>query len=276
MKNKFNLRIIIIALFALIYFFIAASPFYFMLVSGLKSQTELFTSGIWAIPKTLIFSNFLNVLRGDFFIYFKNSAIVTTISVVIILFISSLAAYVFARINFKYSKILFGCIIAGIAIPIHITLVPVYLLTINIGLYDSIFALIGPYVAFNIPLSIFILTEFMKTLPIELEEAAFIDGCNKKVIFFRIILPLIKPALITLGIYNAIIIWNEFVFALVLTTSRANRTLPLGIWDYQGVYAANIPMIMAFLTLTSLPLIIVYLFAQEKIEKGMIAGALKK
>lgn len=276
MKKNFTIQRIVILFFALIYLFITASPFYFMFISGFKSQHELLTSSVWAFPKVPTLSNFINVLKGGFPIYFKNSVIVVIISVAIILFVSSLAAYIFARINFKYSKIIYSFIIAGIAIPIHITLISVYILTRDIGLYDSIAALIGPYVAFNIPISIFILTEYMKTLPKEIEESAYIDGCSLKSTFFRIILPLSKPALVTLGIYNTIIIWNEFVFVLVLTSSPASRTLPLGIWEFQGKYSANIPMIMAFLTLSSLPLIIAYLFAQEKIEKGMIAGALKK
>ena len=275
MKKNFTIQKIVILFLALIYLFISGLPFYFMFISGFKSQHELSTSSLWAFPKVPVLSNFVNILHGEFLIYFKNSVIVVIISVSIILFISSLAAYIFSRINFKLSKIIFTFIIAGIAIPIHITLIPVYILTRAIGLYDSIFALIGPYVAFHIPLSIFILTEYMRTLPKELEEAAYIDGCSLKSTFFRIILPLSKPALVTLGIYNTIVIWNEFVFVLVLTSSPANRTLPLGIWEFQGQHAANIPMIMGFLTLTSLPLIIVYLFAQEKIEKGMIAGALK-
>ncbi|OPZ84586.1 MAG: L-arabinose transport system permease protein AraQ [Firmicutes bacterium ADurb.Bin419] len=247
-----------------------------MFISGLKSRYELLTSPLWAFPRVPVLSNFKNVLTSEISIYFKNSVIVMVISVILILFISSLASYVFSRINFRFNKIIFSLIVAGIAIPIHITLIPIYILIRDIGLYNSIFALIGPYVAFHIPLSIFILTEYMKTIPKELEEAAYIDGCNLKLTFFKIVLPLSKPALVTLGIYNAIMIWNEFVFVLVLISSPANRTLPLGIWEFQTRYQADIPKIMAFLTLASLPLIIVYLFASEKIEKGMVAGALKQ
>jgi raffinose/stachyose/melibiose transport system permease protein len=166
-------------------------------------------------------------------------------------------------------------IVAGLVIPLHVTLIPVYLLTKQIGLYDSLWALLGPYVAFNLPLSIFILTEFMRVIPRELEDAARIDGCGPMATFWRVILPLSTPGLATLAIYNAVVLWNEFVFAFVLITSPQNRPLPLAIWEYQGEYAMNVPAIMGVLTLSALPLIAIYILGQERVIKGMMAGALK-
>jgi raffinose/stachyose/melibiose transport system permease protein len=115
----------------------------------------------------------------------------------------------------------------------------------------------------------------MRQIPKELEEAARIDGSSTLGIFWRIILPLSKPGLVTLAIYNSVILWNEFVFAFVLITSPENRPLPLAIWEYQGQYAMNVPAIFAVLTLSSLPLIVVYIFGQERIVAGIMAGALK-
>ena len=141
--------------------------------------------------------------------------------------------------------------------------------------YDSIWALIGPYVAIGIPISVFILTGFMKGIPTEIEEAASIDGCGKIKMFFTIILPMAKPGLSTLAIYNGVNMWNEFIFAYTLTQSRENRTLPLAVWEFQGQYSMNTPMIMAVLTLTVLPMIILFILAQDKLVKGMTAGAVK-
>ena len=141
--------------------------------------------------------------------------------------------------------------------------------------YDSIWALIGPYVAIGIPISVFILTGFMKGIPKEIEEAASIDGCGKIKMFFTIILPMAKPGLSTLAIYNGVNMWNEFIFAYTLTQSRENRTLPLAVWEFQGQYSMNTPMIMAVLTLTVLPMIILFILAQDKLVKGMTAGAVK-
>lgn len=129
--------------------------------------------------------------------------------------------------------------------------------------------------AFALPISVFILTSFMKGIPKEIEESAEIDGCNKYKMFFKMILPLAKPGLSTLAIYNGVNVWNEFSFAYTLTQSVQSRTLPLAVWDFQGQYAMNTPMIMAVLTLTVLPMIILFILAQDKLVKGMTAGAVK-
>ena len=148
-------------------------------------------------------------------------------------------------------------------------------MTVNTGLYDTIWALVPTNVAFATPISVFILTGFMKGIPMELEEAADIDGCSRYARFFKVILPLAKPGLSTLAIYNGVNIWNEFIFAFTLTQSESNRTLPLALWNYQGQYSTNTAMIMACLTLSVLPMIILFIFMQDKLVKGMMAGAVK-
>jgi raffinose/stachyose/melibiose transport system permease protein len=250
-------------------------PFIFVVMTSLKSQQETFSGAVWALPESLNFGNYLEVLNGGFWVYLRNSVFVLVLSIGLILVISSMAAYAFARLRFRLNKPLFGLIVAGMIVPIHITLIPIYLLIRNVGLYDTPFALIGPYVATALPVSIFILTEFMRQIPKELEEAAKLDGCGAFGIFWKVFLPLSGPGLSTVAIYNSIGLWNEFIFAYVLTSNPANRTLPLAIWDFQGQYASNIPAILSVVTLTPLPLIVAYAFGQERIVKGMMAGALK-
>ena len=250
-------------------------PFIFVVMTSLKSQQETFTGSVWALPEKLNFENYLAVLQGGFWVYLRNSVFVLVLSIGLILVISSMAAYAFARMKFRLNKPLFGLIVAGMIVPIHITLIPIYLLIRNVGLYDTQFALIGPYVATALPISIFILTEFMRQIPKELEEAAKLDGCGAFGIFWKVFLPLSGPGLSTVAIYNGISLWNEFIFAYLLTSNPANRTLPLAIWDFQGQYTSNIPAILSVVTLTSLPLIVAYAFGQERIVKGMMAGALK-
>lgn len=262
-------------LFLAIWILISDLPFLFMVFTSFKTQMELLTSSLWSLPKKATFSNFLTVFQGNFISYLKNSVIAVSLSVILILVISSMSAYVFARVKFKLNNIIYSIIIAGMAIPIHVTLIPIYLLTQKMGIYDSIFALIGPYVALSLPMSVFILTEFMREVPVELEEAAKIDGCSFSRIYSNIILPLSKPALITVAIYNGTYLWNEFIFALVLTSTPSKRTLPLGIWDFQTKYGSDIPAIMAFLTLSLVPMLIAYVLGQDKIIKGMMAGAVK-
>lgn len=265
----------IIGLILLIYALISLIPFVFIILTGFKEQFEIFTNGVFALPNKLNLSNYINVLRGGIFGYFINSVIVTLISLSLILFCSSLASYVFSKLDFKFNNLFFGLIIVSMTIPVHVTLIPIYLLTQRMGLYDTIYALIGPYVAFNLPISIFILTNFMREIPSELENSAEIDGCGKIKTFFYIIFPLSKPGLVTIGIYTVTTMWNEFIFALVLTQSKVNRTLPLSIWEFQGQYAANVPMIMSVLALAAAPMIILFIFSQDKLIKGMMAGAVK-
>lgn len=250
-------------------------PFIFMVLNSFKGKFEMLTKGVFSLPESLNFKNYLGVLQGGFAGYFLNSIFVLVVSLLLILLIAACASYPLARFKFKFNGLIYSLIVACMAIPIHITLIPVFQMTKKLGIYDTLYALIGPNVAFALPISVFILTSFMKEIPAEIEESAEIDGCNKYRMFFRIILPLTKPGLTTLAIYNGVNIWNEFSFSYTLTQSVKNRTLSLAIWDFQGQYSMNTPMIMAVLTLTVLPMILLFIFAQDKLMKGMMAGAVK-
>ena len=262
----------ILAIFWLIISFL---PFVFMVLNSFKEKFEMLTKGIFRLPEKLNWSNYTEVLSGGFGNYFKNSVIVLVISLVLLLFIAACASYPLARFKFKLAQPIYALIVACMSIPVHITLIPVFKMAKTTGLYDSIWALIGPYIAFAVPISVFILTSFMKEIPREIEESAEIDGCGKVQMFFSMILPLSKPGLATLAIYNGVNMWNEFSFAYTLTQSAQNRTLPLAIWEFQGQYSMNTPMIMAVLTLTLLPMIIMFIIFQDKLVKGMTAGAVK-
>ena len=263
--------------FILAIFWLAVSfmPFVFMVLNSFKEKFEMLTKGVFQLPDALNWNNYTEVLKGGFGTYFKNSVSVLAISLILLLFIASCASYPLARFKFKLANPIYALIVACMSIPVHITLIPVFKMAKSTGLYDSIWALIGPYIAFAVPISVFILTSFMKEIPREIEESAEIDGCGKIQMFFSMILPLAKPGLATLAIYNGVNMWNEFSFAYTLTQSSANRTLPLAIWEFQGQYSMNTPMIMAVLTLTLLPMIIMFIIFQDKLVKGMTAGAVK-
>jgi len=272
--KKFPFLWIPAILFALCWLVVSGGPFVFQIFTTFKTQDEFMFGGLFSLPRSLSFENFATVLKTGFHKYFFNSIIVIAISLTLLLFVSALAAYPLSRLQFRLNRPIYAAIVAAMAIPIHITLIPVFMMTIKINIYDSIFALIGPNIAFNLPMSIFILHSFMLTISREMEEAAEIDGCGRFATFFRIIFPLSKPGLATLAIYNGVVIWNEFIFAMTLTSSKA-QTLPLAIWQYTGQYSINTPMIMTLLLLTSLPLILLYIIFQEKLVKGMMAGAIK-
>ena len=274
-KSSFKLSRLSIPVLGLFWLGVTTLPFLFVVLTSLKTQEETYTNPVWALPEALNFGNYLQVLEGSYLTYLRNSAFVITVSVALIVLVSTMAAYALARLKFRFNTALFGLIVAGMIVPLHVTLVPVYLMTRSLGLYDTLFALIGPYVATSLPVSVFILTEFMRQVPRELEEAALLEGCGPFKIFARIFFPLSMPGISTVAIYNGIMLWNEFVFAYVLTSSPGVRTLPLAVWEFQGQYSSDIPTILAVVTLSTLPLIIVYAIGQEKIVNGMMAGSLK-
>ena len=240
---------------------VSFTPFIFMVLNSFKEKFEMLTKGVFQLPDKLNWSNY--------------SVIVLAISLILLLFISACASYPLARFKFKMAQPIYAIIVACMSIPVHITLIPVFKMAKSTGLYDTIWSLIGPYVAFAVPISVFILTSFMKEIPREIEESAEIDGCGKIQMFFSMILPLSKPGMATLAIYNGVNMWNEFSFVNTLTQSAQNRTLPLAIWEFQGQYSMNTPMIMAVLTLTLLPMVIMFIIFQDKLVKGMTAGAVK-
>ena len=274
-SKKSRLISVIVGILAVIWLIITFVPFMFMLFAALKEQFELMMGGVFDLPKKFYLGNFIEVFQGNIYNYFKNSIIVLVVSLVILLALSACAAYPLSRFKFKLNKPIYGIIVACMSVPIHVTLLPIFMMAIKTGMYDKIWALIGPYVAFNLPISVFILVTFMSNIPKELEEAAEIDGCNKYRIFYNVILPLSKPGLVTLAIYNGVAIWNEFSFTLVLTQSTKNRTFPLALWEYQGQYTMNVPMIMAVLTISMLPMLVAFAIGQDKLIKGMMAGAVK-
>lgn len=276
-KSKIKSRIswTIAIILAVLMAIISITPFIFMVLNSFKEKFEMLTKGVFTLPDKLYLDNYVEVISGKFAGFFVNSVIVLAVSLILLLLVAACASYPLSRFKFKLNGPIYALIVACMSIPVHVTLIPIFKMTRSMGLYDSIWALIGPYVAMGVPISVFILTGFMKGIPKEIEESAEIDGCNKIQMFFKMILPLSKPGLSTLAIYNGVNMWNEFSFAYTLTQSSENRTLPLAVWEFRGRYSMNTPMIMAVLVLTLLPMLIMFIFAQDKLIKGMTAGAVK-
>ncbi len=274
-RKKSVVAWVIAMIFALAYFVISFLPFYFMVLNSFKEQFEMLQKGVFEFPDTFFISNYIDVLQNNFVNYFMNSVFVLAISLFLLLMLSAFAAYPLSRFKHKITNGVLAFIVSCMAIPVHVTMIPIFKMSKDFGTYDSIWGLVGPYIAVGVPVSVFILSGFMRQIPQEIEEAAAIDGCNRYSIFFRIMLPLSKPGLATLAIYNGVAMWNEFIFAYTLTQSPESRTLPLAVWDFQGQYTMNTPVIMAILTLSILPMIILFIIFQDKLVKGMTAGAVK-
>jgi len=261
--------------FALIYLVIAAYPLVWLFYSSLKTRSEFF-AGVFALPQRLYFDNYIHIWSSARFPhYYFNSLLVTTTSVAGILAFSTMAGFVFARLRFRLREPLFYFFLAGMMIPVQVTLIPNFVMLREIGLLDSYWAMILPYIAFQLSVSIFIMRSFFREIPLELEDAARMDGCSTAGIFWRIMLPLARPAIGTVIIYNFFHVWNELIFALTFTNSPQYRTIPLGLMDFVGQYDVDLAYTFAALSSASVPLLIVYFFAQKQIIKGLTAGAVK-
>ena len=250
-------------------------PFLYMISTSFKSMEDFFMNPFSVLPKSLNLTQYTAVFEMGLTKYFVNSIIIVVLAVTLVVFIAALASYPLSRMKFRLSGVLFLLFIGGMMIPVHATLIPIFTMSNNIGIYDTLLALLGPYIAFALPISIFIFIQFMKDIPMELEEAAKMDGANHWAIFSKVIFPNIMPAISTIVIYNFVHIWNEFIFALVLIQSPNKMTLPVGLQKFYGEFSVNVPGLMAALTLASLPLILIFIIAQEKVVKGLSSGAVK-
>ncbi len=276
-KQKVKSRIAwtIAIILAVFWLFVALVPFAFMILNSFRKQFDMLSQGVFHLPDPWFFDNYPNIVKAGFFGYFFRSVLIVALSLIIMLVIASFAAYPLSRMKFKLRNLIYAGIVACMSIPMHVTLIPVFKMTNSMGLRDNLFSLLGPYVTFALPMSVFILTAFMMTIPKEVEESAEIDGCNKFNNFFKIILPLSKSGLSTLAIYNGVSMWNEFAFANTLLTSASQKTLPLALGQFKGEHSADMPLMLAVLVLSALPMIILFIIFQDKLVKGMMAGAVK-
>jgi raffinose/stachyose/melibiose transport system permease protein len=258
--------------FGLLWLVIAFYPLLYMFMTSLRSQAGFYDENPWLPPLHATLENYLAVWQAGFSTYLINSLIITIVSVALIVCVSLFAAYAIARLKSRFAQFVFNLFLVGLAIPLQATIIPIFVLISEMGLYDTLLALILPSVAFGIPMTVLILVTYIRDIPKELYESMQIDGATHVGILRRLVLPLSRPALITVIIYQSIGVWNGFLFPLVLTQSPNMRVLPLALWSFQGEYGANIPAIMAAVFLSAVPIILLYLFGRRYLLSGMIAG----
>ncbi|MEG2137240.1 MAG: carbohydrate ABC transporter permease [Oscillospiraceae bacterium] len=250
-------------------------PIYVMIVNSFKDRLSIYTNP-FGLPEKWNFSNYTDVLKsGDFMVYFKNSLIVVVISLLLVMIFGSLVAYALANWKGKWSTILFFIFVAGMMMPIKIASIKLLEMMRAFHLLNTIWALVPIYVAMGIPISVFILTEFIRQIPKELTEAALIDGAGRFYIFGKVIVPLLKPALATVGIYNLVPFWNDLWFPLIFISDEKSKTLLLGVTRLFGQYQTDWSKVLAVLTLSALPVLILYLLMSRQFIKGLTAGAVK-
>lgn len=252
-------------------------PLVWMLYSSLKVKRE-FNADIIGLPSNPTLENFVKVLTNpDYHIgdSILNSVRTTVISVALIVFFGFIVGYFLARIPFKGSKIIWIMLLMGMLIPVHSLLVPIYVVFNRTGLSNQWFTLIIPYVAFGMPIAVFLCQSFIREVPTALEEAASIDGCSFSGTLFKVIMPICKPIMITVAILQTFSCWNEFSFALVLIKDTALQTVPLAMTQFTGQFSSDYPKIMAAMLITMAPIVILYFVFSQQIIKGMVAGAVK-
>jgi len=250
-------------------------PLYTMLANSLKRQRDIFRNP-FTPPWPLEFDGYLTAWSdGRFDLYFRNSIFVTLVSLFLIVFLGSLAAYALANWRGRWSTFLYILFIAGLMIPIRIGTINLFQIVQALGLTDSVFGLLPVYTAMGLPIAVFVLTAFIRSIPRELMDAAYVDGASEWRIYASIILPLVRPALATVIIFNLIPIWNDLWFPLIFIRAEEQRTVILGVSLLFGQYQTNWTRILAALTLSALPILILYLLMSRQFIKGLTAGAVK-
>ncbi len=264
-----------IYLFLILLALIFVYPIFLMIITSFKTTREIFFDP-FGLPKTWSFDTFAQVWRkAHFNTYFLNSVTVTLASTALVLTCSSLAAYALSRYRFKLNTFCYIFFLAGIMIPIRLGVLPLFLLMRDLRLLNSHWSLILTYAASGMPMSVFLLTGFFKTIPKDLEYSARIDGCSDIQIFYRIMLPLVRPGLATVTIVNFVPWWNDFFFPLLFIQSDNLKTIPLGMTIFFGQYMTDWGLLFAGMVIASIPLLALYLAMSRQFISGLTAGALK-
>lgn len=243
-------------------------PILWMVFAAFKTRREIFTDPL-GLPATPGFGAFVRAWEVGVGTFVLNSAIVTVLSVALIVAVAGMAAYVLARSDSKWLQVVYLALVAGFAVPVTAVLVPLYQMISAAGLLNSRLAIVLPYAAYGIPFTTILFYAFFLDFPRELEEAARLDGCSKLQIFFRVILPLSGPAVASAAIFQAVFIWNEFLLALLMLTRPAVKTLPVGIVQLQGEFTSDWPSLMAGLSMATLPILLIFLLSQRYFVRSL-------
>ncbi|WHY02602.1 carbohydrate ABC transporter permease [Neobacillus sp. DY30] len=258
------------SLFALVIIY----PILWLGLSGLKSNADFFLN-TWSLPEKWLWENYRAAWDAGIGQFFLNSVFITVVSVVTVLLLGSMAAFGLSRFQFKGQSILLVIILSGLMLAPQVSLIPLYKLLQAIGLYNTYWALILPYVAFQLPFSIFLMRSYFLSIPKELEESAIIDGCNSWKVYRNIIVPMGKPIIASCALLTGMNVWNEFMFALVFVEDSALRTIPVGLMNLRSQLNTNFGIQLAGLAISALPMIIAYIVFQKQFVRGLSAGSVK-
>lgn len=255
--------------------FIMLYPLFVMVMSSFKTNAEIFTSP-FSLPENPNFDNITKVWTGTNFVqYLANSVGVTGASILLILLFGTMAAYAIARYEFKLGAFMLMFFLSGMTVPLKLAIIPLFIQLDALHLVDSYAGLVLVYVAMGLPSAVFIMTGFLRSLPRELEESARIDGANELLIMLKIMLPLARPAMVIVAIQNAVPIWNDFFFPLILITSDNLKTLPQGLTVFMGEFVTDWGVLFTGLTFAALPITLLYVILSRHFIAGITQGAIK-
>lgn len=274
--GRVHVRKVILQVFLAAVAVVQIYPLIWLVFFSFKNNIEIYSGNIMGIPRVWRMSNYSKALvDADVGIYLFNSVIVTAVTVAVAMLLASMAAYAIARMTWKLSRTALNIFLIGMMIPLHAVLLPVFLILKHVNLLNTHMALILPYIGFAIPLCVLILSNYMKGIPREMEESAFLDGASVMRAYTFIILPLAKPGIATVAIFTFLNTWNELMFAVTFVNKQALKTLTVGLMSMIGAHSTEWGPIGAGLVIATLPTIIIYIFLSDQVQKSMVAGAIK-
>lgn len=250
-------------------------PLVWVFYNSFKTNSELFANP-WNLAQRLSLENYVYAWKqANIGRYFLNSVIVCSVSLILCLILSCAAGYALTRLKWKLSDAVMMIFLVGMMIPIHSTLIPLFLMFSRMGIINSHLSLIIPYTVSGMPIAVFIMTGFLKNFPAEIEESAVIDGASMRTVFFHITLPIARPSIATVAIYTFVSMWNELNYALVFLSDQRKMTVPIGLNAFKGQYATNYVALFAAVMITILPSLIVFSVFNRQVIEGMTSGAVK-
>lgn len=258
----------------IILFVLIAYPMFWTVMSSFKSYDDIFQH-VWSLPSQWHFENYVNAWNKGISSYFKNSLLVTCSTIAGVILIASLCAYGLSRYHFKGMNVILLFCMGGMMLSPQVCLIPLYKLLQALHIHNTYFAMILPYVAFRLPISVLLIRSYFLTIPKELEESATLDGCTPFGIFARIFVPISKPILLTCTVLTAYYSWNEFLFSIIFIDSDSLKTIPSGLMNFRDALQTDWGVLLAGMVLAALPIILLFICMQKYFIRGMTAGSVK-
>jgi xylobiose transport system permease protein len=251
---------------------VVAVPLYYIALTSLRTSDSYLTEGALRPPTGLTLENYRQVLDLGFGTFIVNSTIVTVVTMALVVVMALPAAYAIVFGGTRAVRATFSTFLLGLAIPAQAVIIPIYLLITRLHLYDSLTAIVLPTAAFSLPMAIVVLTSTLRDIPRALFDAMTVDGAGTVELFRRLVVPLSRPGLVSVGIFSGLNAWNGFIFPLVLTQSEARRVIPLGLWNFQSRFGTDVPGLLAAVVLSTVPVLALYLFGRRQLLRSLSAG----